>query len=56
MSDLDNIDGLFVGMLSDDEMELFECAVTNGKATRVYEGAAGFLGLAKVKVIRRSQP
>lgn len=47
---LQRLNGLFVGQLSDDELELFEYAVSHGKARRVYEGAAGFLGLAKVAV------
>ena len=52
MSDLEQIDGLFVGQLSDKELRTFERAVEDGEARRVYEGGAGFMGLAKVRVIK----
>jgi hypothetical protein len=52
MTDLDRIEGLFVGQLDDYEMWLFEHAVTDGMAERSYEGGAGFMGLAKVRLIR----
>ena len=42
-------EGIFVGMLSDEELELFEEAVKEGIAVRSYEGGAGFFGLAKVR-------
>jgi hypothetical protein len=52
MSDLDQIDGLFVGQLSEKELRTFERAVEDGEARRAYEGVAGFMGLAKVHVLR----
>jgi hypothetical protein len=52
LTDLRRIDGLFVGMLDKDELWLFEKAVEDGKARRSYEGGAGFMGLAKVRVIK----
>ena len=52
MTDLENIEGLFVGQLRADELKLFEQAIADGTASRVYSGAAGFLGLAKVQLIR----
>lgn len=53
MSDLDRIDGLYVGMLDEDELKLFERARKDGDAIRSYDHVAGaVLGLAKVKIIR----
>ena len=51
MTDLQRINGLFVGMLTDEELEMFERACKDGKARRVYAGGAGFMGLAKVEVM-----
>jgi hypothetical protein len=45
------IDGLFTGQLDTAERQIFEDACKEGLARRVYEGAAGFMGLAKVRVI-----
>lgn len=53
MSDLEHIDGLFVGSLNADEMRTFTRAVQDGEAVRHYDGAAGFMGLAKVRVVAR---
>jgi hypothetical protein len=53
MTDLEHIEGLFVGQLSESEMLTFERAVQAGEARRSYEGGAGFMGLAKVRLIRR---
>jgi hypothetical protein len=50
MSDLERIEGLFVGQLGEREMRTFERAVEDGEAYRSYEGAAGFLGLAIVRL------
>jgi hypothetical protein len=47
---LRSLDGTFVGLLSGDELVLFEEAVARREARRSYEGLAGFLGLAKVRV------
>lgn len=52
MSDLEHIEGLFVGQLTEREMRTFERAIQDGAAVRSYEGGAGFMGLAKVKLIR----
>ncbi len=52
MTDLERMEGLFVGQLDDYEMWLFEHAVADGMAERSYEAGAGFMGLAKVRLIR----
>jgi hypothetical protein len=52
MNDLERIDGLFVGSLNSYELWLFNHAVADGMAERFYEGGAGFMGLAKVRLIR----
>jgi hypothetical protein len=52
MSDLERIEGKFVGSLDDYETWLFNHAVADGMAERVYEGGAGFMGLAKVRLVR----
>jgi hypothetical protein len=52
MSDLARMEGLFVGQLDDYEMWLFDHAVEDGMAERSYEGGAGLMGLAKVRLIR----
>lgn len=52
MTDLERIEGLFVGQLDEYEMWLFEHAVADGMAERSYEGGAGFMGLAKVRLIK----
>ena len=51
MSDLERLNGLYVGQLSEEELALFDAAVAEHKAYRSYEGMAGFLGLAKVKLV-----
>jgi hypothetical protein len=56
VNDLERIDGLFVGLLSQDELELLEDAITHGKAMRWYQGGAGFMGLAKVKLLPADPP
>jgi hypothetical protein len=55
MSDLEQIEGLFVGQLDARQMRTFERAVEDGEAFRSYEGAEGFLGLAKVRLRRSLQ-
>jgi hypothetical protein len=52
MTDLERMDGLFVGQLDDYETWLFDHAVADGMAERSYEGGAGFMGLAKVRLVR----
>lgn len=48
--ELRRLDGLFVGQLEPEEIDLFEQAIERGMARRSYEGAAGFMGLAKVRI------
>lgn len=43
------VDGLFVGLLSQDEIRDLDECVRLGYAVKSYEGAAGFMGLAKVR-------
>jgi hypothetical protein len=43
--------GLFVGMLDADELAAFDRLCEAGLAQRTYEGAAGFMGLAKVELL-----
>lgn len=52
MTDLEHIEGLFVGQLNERELKVFERAVEDGEARRSYEGGAGFMGLAKVRIVR----
>jgi hypothetical protein len=52
MNSLGALDGLFVGVLSDDELDVFEAACERGEAYRSYEGACGLVGLAKVRVVK----
>lgn len=47
---LEQMDGMFVGFLDPAELWLFEKAVEDGLARRSYEGGAGFMGLAKVRL------
>lgn len=49
--ELSRIEGLFVGQLTLEELELFRKACEDGCAQRSYEGVSGFMGLAKVRVI-----
>lgn len=44
------VEGLHVGLLTEDEQDAFRSAVLLGLAYRQYEGPAGFLGLAKVRL------
>lgn len=52
---LHHIDGLFVGMLDKEELEIFDEACRRNQARRSYEGAAAIMGLAKVRLIRSPQ-
>ena len=52
--DLARLAGLYVGQLDADELAAFDAACRDGTARRVYEGAGGFLGLAKVGVVEVS--
>ena len=50
MTDLNDLEGLFVGQLDKEELELFEREIESGNAIRSYEGSSGFfVGLAKVR-------
>lgn len=54
MSDLEQIEELFVGQLTERELRTFERAIEDGEARRSYEGGAGFMGLAKVRLVHRA--
>jgi hypothetical protein len=45
------LDGLFVGMLDDEELAVFRQAVIGGLARVSYSGYAGLLGLGRVRVM-----
>jgi hypothetical protein len=47
-----SFDGLFEGMLKPEE---YEHLIKSGHLRRTYEGAAGFLGLAKLRVVSNVQ-
>ena len=51
LRELRHLRGLFVGQLDENELELFERGVEEGVAWRKYDGASGFLGLAKVSLL-----
>lgn len=53
---LSRLEEVFVGSLNDEDMKLFEEAVSQGCAKRVYNDVAGLLGLAKVKLIYIPKP
>lgn len=53
--ELRQIDGLYVGQLEGYELKAFEDAIAEGKAQRIYVGASGFMGLAKVRLIPSEQ-
>lgn len=46
------IEGLYVGMLSEEEEEALNRCIKRGTHIRDYGGTAGFLGLSKVKRVR----
>ena len=43
-------DGMLVGQLTEEELECFDFLCEKGKASRVYKGCLGLLGLATVKL------
>ena len=53
--ELERINGLYVGQLSSDEMRLFENAVEANLARRSYEGGAGLMGVAIVRLSARGE-
>lgn len=52
MNDLERMEGMHVGLLDSYELWLFEHAVADGLARRSYEGGSGFMGLAKVRLVK----
>lgn len=48
---LKNLNGIHLGLLDDEEIEALDLLCSKGKAKRLYEGACGFMGLAKVKLL-----
>lgn len=48
---LEHMEGLFVGLLDDDEAQVLEDAIERGRAMRSYEGAGGLMGMAKVRLL-----
>lgn len=48
------MEGEYVGALSEGELRIFQKAVNEGKARRSYEGAGGFMGLAKVRLTKHN--
>lgn len=55
-TDISWCDGLFVGMLDSRELAKFDALCERGLARRSYEGAGGFLGLAKVRLAKPEPP
>lgn len=52
----DILDGMFVGMLIQDEHRELIRLIKAGQARIAYEGASGFLGLGKVRLIENPKP
>jgi len=46
-----HLDGIYVGLLDGQDLEAFERCCKAGTARRSYEGVAGFLSLAKVRIV-----
>lgn len=56
MTDLERIDGLYIGQLNEHELRVFEQARKNGEAVRAWDSFADTtLGIAKVKVVRSAE-
>ena len=51
-----NCDGLYVGLLTPEELAEFNLWVAAGKAWRSYQGPGGELGLAKVRIGHSIEP
>jgi hypothetical protein len=47
---LSGVNGIFVGLLDDEEVKALDRLVAQGRARYVYQGAAGFMGLAKFRL------
>lgn len=55
MAELSSLNGLYVGQLSAHELATFDRAIAQGRARRVYSGAAGRMGVAKVEIAHSIQ-
>lgn len=51
-----HLDGLFVGLLDERELDALNFCCSEGLATRSYEGVGGFMGLAKVRIAKPVTP
>jgi hypothetical protein len=49
--ELDRLEGIFVGQLTPHERNIFDKAVALHLAWRDYDGLAGFMGMAKVRLV-----
>lgn len=49
---LSRVEGLFIGILNEAEIAEFDSLVEHHKALYSYEGASGFMGLAKARRLR----
>ena len=47
-----NLDGIYVGLLNDDELESFHKCIEDKLAYQSYEGLGALYGLSKVKFIK----
>jgi hypothetical protein len=52
---LDEMHGMFVGLLTADEVKKFNKACDEGKAMRSYTGAGGVMGLARVRLLNEEE-
>ena len=50
------LDGLYVGMLSSDELASLDECIQAGYAIKDYSSPAGIIGLAKVKILNLQHP
>jgi hypothetical protein len=48
------MEGLYVGMLDPNEIEILDRCISDGVAIKDYNHAGGILGLAKIKTIRNT--
>ena len=56
MLDLYDLQGMYVGQLTPEELDDFEQACKQGVAYRSYEGLSGIFGMAKVRLSRQALP
>ncbi|MCP4410753.1 MAG: hypothetical protein GY807_24035 [Gammaproteobacteria bacterium] len=52
---LSGANGLYVGILDEDEIQALNILEEAGEAMRSYEGPGGFLGLSKVRLLQRDR-